>query len=169
MISKRLMPGPTPNEGDDAPDFDLESDAGSRVALRDFAGKVLVLYFYPKDNTPGCTREAQSFTEAKKKLAAAGASVVGVSKDSVKSHCGFRDKYAINFPLLSDPDLKVHEAYGAYGEKTMYGKKVQGTIRSTFVVDPKGKIARAFRNVKVDGHVDAVLLAVKAAKGAKRT
>src|SRR5579862_1173051 len=92
-------------EGDEAPAFELESDSGKRVALSDFRGQHLVLYFYPKDNTPGCTREAQSFTAAKKKLAAAGASVVGVSKDSIKSHCGFRDKYSLSFPLLSDADL----------------------------------------------------------------
>ncbi len=152
------------SEGDKAPSFELESDSGERVASKDFAGKYLVLYFYPKDNTPGCTREAQSFTEAKRKLSAAGAAVVGVSKDSIKSHCGFRDKYAINFPLLSDADLSVHKAYGAYGEKTMYGKKVMGTIRSTFLVGPDGKVARAWRNVKVDGHVDDVIAAIKAAK-----
>ena len=149
------------SEGDKAPQFELEADDGRRVslkeALKEGGGKSLVLYFYPKDSTPGCTREAQAFTEAKRKLAAAGATVAGVSKDSIKSHCGFRDKYGIGFPLLSDPDLAVHRAYGAYGEKTMYGKKVMGTIRSTFLISPDGKIARAWRGVKVDGHVDAVL------------
>ena len=152
--------------GDKAPAFDLESDSGERVSLRGLLaeGKTIVLYFYPRDDTPGCTREAQAFTEAKRKLSAAGASVVGVSKDSIKSHCKFRDKYAINFPLLSDPELEAHKAYDAYGEKTLYGKKSMGTIRSTFVIDPKGKIVRAFRSVKVDGHVDAVLAAIKEAK-----
>ena len=152
------------SEGDKAPQFVLEGDDGARFSLKDALkgegggkGESLVLYFYPKDNTPGCTREAQAFSEAKRKLAAAGATVVGVSKDSIKSHCGFRDKYGLSFVLLSDPDLAVHRAYGAYGEKTMYGKKVMGTIRSTFLIAPDGKIARAWRGVKVDGHVDAVL------------
>jgi peroxiredoxin Q/BCP len=177
MVSTLAMPSPTPalDAGAPAPSFDLESDSGKRVALSDFRGKHLVFYFYPKDNTPGCTREAQSFTEAKKKLAALGASVVGVSKDSIKSHCGFRDKYALSFPLLSDPDLAVHKAYGAYGEKTMYGKKVLGTIRSTFLIGPDGKVIHVWRNVKVDGHVDAVIEALaggggeKSAKAAKKT
>jgi peroxiredoxin Q/BCP len=150
------------SEGDKAPAFELEADGGERFSLSEAlkGGKSLVLYFYPKDNTPGCTREAQAFTLAKKKLAAAGAIVAGVSKDSIKSHCGFRDKYELNFPLLSDPELKVHRAYGAYGEKTMYGKKVMGTIRSTFLISPDGKIAHAWRSVKVDGHVDAVIDAI---------
>jgi thioredoxin-dependent peroxiredoxin len=158
------------SEGDKAPEFELDADGGERFSLKEAlsGGKALVLYFYPKDNTPGCTREAQGFAEAKKKLAAAGATVAGVSKDSTQSHCGFRDKYDLNFPLLSDPDLKVHRAYGAYGEKTMYGKKVTGTIRSTFLISPDGKIARSWRSVKVDGHVDAVLGAINApAKSAK--
>jgi len=156
-------------EGDKAPAFELESDGGDRFSLSEALknGKALVLYFYPKDSTPGCTREAQGFTEAKRKLSAAGATVAGVSKDSIKSHCGFRDKYALNFPLLSDPELKVHRAYGAYGEKTMYGKKVLGTIRSTFLIAPDGRIARAWRSVKVDGHVDAVLEAIREPKKAK--
>jgi peroxiredoxin Q/BCP len=156
-------------EGTKAPSFELESDSGDRFSLTEAlkSGKSLVLYFYPKDNTPGCTREAQAFTEAKRKLAAAGAAVVGVSKDSIKSHCGFRDKYALTFPLLSDPDLTVHRAYGAYGEKTMYGKKVMGTIRSTFLITPDGRIARAWRSVKVDGHVDAVLEAIRELKKTK--
>ena len=156
------------SEGGVAPAFELESDSGERFSLTEAlrGGKSLVLYFYPKDSTPGCTREAQGFTEAKKKLAAAGATVAGVSKDSIKSHCGFRDKYALGFPLLSDPDLAVHRAYGAYGEKTMYGKKVMGTIRSTFLISPDGKIARAWRSVKVDGHVNAVLEALRESKSA---
>ena len=146
--------------GDAAPDFALESDAGKTMRLADFRGKTLVLYFYPKDDTPGCTREAQAFTLAAKALAKLGAAVVGVSKDSIASHAKFRDKYTVGFPLLSDPSLVTHRAYGAYGEKTMYGKKVMGTIRSTFVIDPRGKIARVFAPVKVDGHSDAVLEAV---------
>jgi thioredoxin-dependent peroxiredoxin len=148
-------------EGGPAPKLDLESDAGERVKIADYAGKWLVVYFYPRDNTPGCTREAQDFTKAIAKLGKAGAAVVGVSKDSVTSHCGFRDKIGIKFPLLSDPDLKAHKAWGAWGKKTMYGKEVEGTIRSTFLVGPDGKVARAWRSVKVDGHVDKVLGAVK--------
>jgi peroxiredoxin Q/BCP len=149
-------------EGDKAPAFALESDAGKQVRLGDFAGRALVLYFYPRDNTPGCTREAIAFSAAAARFAAAGASVVGVSRDSVKSHGSFRDKHALTIPLLSDPDLAVHKAFGAWGEKTMYGKKVEGTIRSTFVIGPDGKIARVFSPVKVDGHADAVLDALGA-------
>ncbi len=166
------------SEGDKAPQFDLESDSGEHVSLKSVLGegRLAVLYFYPKDSTPGCTREAQAFTAAQKKLSAAGATVLGVSKDSIKSHCGFRDKYKLTFPLLSDPDLVTHKAYGAYGEKTMYGKKVQGTIRSTFLIDGKGRLARVWRGVKVDGHVDQVLEALRggdapetpAKKGAKK-
>src|ERR1700744_6544872 len=102
-------------EGDKAPAFELESDAGKVVKLSDFKGKTLVLYFYPRDNTPGCTREAIAFSEARARLTAAGASVVGVSKDSVKSHGSFRDKHALSIPLLSDPELTLHKAFGAFG------------------------------------------------------
>jgi peroxiredoxin Q/BCP len=147
--------------GSKAPKFKLESDAGGQVSLADYAGKWLVLYFYPKDNTPGCTREAQDFTKAAAKLKKLGAEVVGISKDSVKSHCGFKEKIGIKFTLLSDPELEAHEAYGAWGTKVMYGKKVQGVIRSTFLVSPEGKIAQAWRGVKVDGHVDKVLAAIE--------
>jgi len=147
-----------------APPFDLESDKGKRVSLREFKGKWLVVYFYPRDNTPGCTREANDFTKAAPAMKKLGAAVVGISKDSVKSHCGFRDKMGITFPLLSDPELEAHKAYGAWGTKTMYGKKVEGTIRSTFLVSPEGKIVRAWRSVKVDGHVDAVIAALREAR-----
>ncbi len=149
--------------GDAPPDFDLESDDGKRRSLSDFAGRWLVLYFYPKDDTPGCTREARGFSEAAARLSKLGARVVGVSKDSVKSHCTFRDKYALKFPLLSDPELETHVAYGAWGTKTLYGRKSEGTIRSTFLVSPDGKIARVWRSVKVDGHVDAVIAQIEGA------
>ena len=142
--------------GAKAPAFTLDSDDGKKVSLRDFAGKTLVLYFYPKDDTPGCTREAQAFSKARADIAKAGGVVVGVSKDSVASHCKFRDKYGLSIPLLSDPDLTLHKAFGAYGEKTMYGKKVLGTIRSTFLVRD-GKVVRVYPSVKVDGHADQVL------------
>ncbi len=140
-------------------------NADKRVSAKDFAGKYLVVYFYPRDSTPGCTREAQAFHAAAKELAKLDAAVVGVSKDSVKSHCSFRDKHSLGFPLLSDPDLALHEAFGSYGEKTMYGKKVMGTIRSTFILDPEGKVVRVFPNVKVDGHVDAILDALRTLRG----
>lgn len=142
--------------GAKAPAFTLDSDDGKKVSLRDFAGKTLVLYFYPKDDTPGCTREAQAFTLARADIAKAGGVVIGVSKDTVASHCKFRDKYGLAIPLLSDPDLSVHKAFGAYGEKNMYGKKVLGTIRSTFAVRD-GKVVRVWPSVKVDGHADDVL------------
>jgi len=155
--------------GASAPNFDLESDGGARVSLGDFAGRWLVLYFYPRDNTPGCTREAVEFTAAVSKLKKLGAEVVGVSKDSVASHCGFRDKMRIKFPLLSDPGLQTHKAYGAWGVKTMYGKKVEGTIRSTFLIDPGGKIAEAWSSVKVDGHAEKVIAALNRVRGDAET
>jgi thioredoxin-dependent peroxiredoxin len=147
--------------GAKAPAFTLESDAGATVKLSDFKGKILVLYFYPRDSTPGCTREAHDFSAAAKKLAKLGASVIGVSKDSVASHCKFRDKEGITFPLLSDTNLDAHKAYGVWGDKMMYGKKITGTLRSTFVIGPDGKVAKSFSPVKVDGHADAVLAAVQ--------
>ncbi len=147
-----------------APPFDLESDSGERVSLDDFSGKWLVVYFYPKDNTPGCTREAHDFTAALAKLKKLGASVVGISKDSAKSHAGFKDKCDIGFPLLSDTSLAVHKAFGAWGTKKMYGKEVEGTIRSTFLVSPSGEIVQSWTSVKVDGHVEKVLQALAAAK-----
>jgi peroxiredoxin Q/BCP len=149
-----------PKEGAKAPAFDLEGDRG-RTRLADLRGKVTVLYFYPRDNTPGCTREAQAFSKRKKEIEKLGAVVVGVSKDSPASHQKFREKCDLDVTLLSDTDLAVHKAYGAYGEKTMYGKKVMGTIRSTFVIDGDGKIAKVFPSVKVDGHDDAVIETIK--------
>jgi len=146
-----------PAEGAAAPKFELESDAGERVTAKDFAGKWLVVYFYPKDNTPGCTREAQDFTRAAARLKKLGAEVVGISKDSAKSHGGFKEKIGIGFRLLSDPELVTHKAYGAWGKKVMYGKEVEGVIRSTFLVAPDGKLAKVWRSVKVDGHVDKVI------------
>ena len=123
------------------------------------AGKTLVLFFYPKDSTPGCTRKAQGFTASRRALEKAGAVVVGVSRDSAKSHASFRDKFGLDVPLLSDPERLLHEGFGAWGEKTMYGKKVLGAIRSTFLVKD-GTILKVWRGVKVDGHVDQVLAAL---------
>jgi len=123
------------------------------------AGKTLVLFFYPKDSTPGCTREAQGFTASRRAIEKAGGAIVGVSRDSAKSHASFRDKFGLGIPLLSDPERLLHEGFGAWGEKTMYGKKVLGAIRSTFLVKD-GTIVKVWRGVKVDGHVDQVLAAL---------
>jgi peroxiredoxin Q/BCP len=147
-------------EGNKAPAFKLESSEGDTVSLDDFKGKTVVLYFYPKDDTPGCTREAQGFRDAAAALKKKKAVVLGVSRDSVKSHCSFRDKYDLNFPLLSDPEGKVIRAYGAWGEKNMYGKVTEGILRTTVVIGPDGKVAKVFPRVKVDGHVEKVLEAI---------
>jgi thioredoxin-dependent peroxiredoxin len=154
------MPKAMLKVGDRAAEFSLQSPGGL-VKLSDAKGKYAVVYFYPRDNTPGCTREAQAFSKAAKDFAKAGAVVYGISKDSVESHSRFAKGSSISIELLSDPKLVTHKAYGAYGEKLMYGKRVLGTIRSTFVVDPQGKIARVFPSVKVDGHADAVLSAIR--------
>ncbi len=138
--------------GDKAPEFDLESNTG-RQKLSDYAGKWLVIYFYPKDNTPGCTTEACDFRDALKDL---DVEVLGVSPDSLKSHQNFSDKYSLPFPLLSDPDKKMATAYAAYGEKKNYGKTYLGIIRSTFIINPDGKIALAMYNVRAKGHVERV-------------
>ncbi len=143
--------------GQKAPTFSLPADDGSTVSLAALEGKHAVVYFYPRDDTPGCTVEAKDFSAAIDKFIRAGAVVLGVSKDSIASHTKFRDKYGLKFRLLSDPDLTTHRAYGAWGEKNMYGKKVEGVIRSTFLVAPDGKVKRAWPTVKVAGHVDAVL------------
>jgi peroxiredoxin Q/BCP len=149
-------------EGKKAPAFALPSSEGGTVKLAELAGKVVVLYFYPRDNTPGCTVEAQDFTKAVPALKKLGAVVLGVSKDSIASHCKFRDKFGITFPLLTDEDGAVMEKYGAWGEKVLYGKKITGVIRSTVVIDKDGKVAKHFPKVSVKGHVDAVIEAVRA-------
>lgn len=149
--------------------IDGPKDQGSSASLASLApaGKTLVLFFYPKDSTPGCTREAQGFTASKKDIEKAGGVVVGVSRDSVKSHCTFRDKFQLAIPLLSDPDRKLHEAFGAWGDKVMYGKKITGAIRSTFLVKD-GKVVRVWPSVKVDGHVDQVLAALSGNEAAPK-
>ncbi|MFO0614996.1 MAG: peroxiredoxin [Polyangiaceae bacterium] len=149
-----------PNVGDLAPSFELESDQGKKVSSASLAGGRYVVYFYPRDDTPGCTVEAIEFTRQKPAFDALGVKVFGASKDSIASHCKFRDKHKLGIPLLSDPTLALHKAYEAYGEKTMYGKKVEGVIRSTFIVGADGKIEKAWKSVKVAGHVDAVLEAL---------
>jgi len=147
-------------EGKKAPQFTLPSSDGGKTKLADLKGKWVVLYFYPKDMTPGCTTEARDFRDAAKALEERDAVVLGVSKDSVERHCKFIDKEALNFALLSDESGKVLEKYGAWGEKNLYGKKRMGIIRSTVIIDPAGKVAKHFPNVRVKGHVDKVLAAL---------
>ncbi len=146
--------------GDTAPNIELPADDGSTFSLRAQKGKHVIAYFYPRDDTPGCTVEAIEFTAAKARFDKLGAVVVGISKDNIASHCRFRDKHKLRIALLSDASLAVHKAYGAWGEKTMYGKKVEGVIRSTFWIGTDGKVKRAWSSVKVAGHVDAVLAAL---------
>ncbi len=150
----------TAKEGDPAPGFSLPGSDGKTHSLDEHRGAPVVLYFYPKDDTPGCTREACDFRDNMARAQGAGAVVYGVSRDSITSHQQFGEKYNLNLPLLSDPELAVHRAYGAWGSKTLYGRKSEGVIRSTYLIDREGKLARTWPNVKVDGHVDEVLQAV---------
>jgi len=146
--------------GAKAPAFRLPSDAGPSVALKDFAGRPVVLYFYPKDDTSGCTTEACEFRDSWRAVQAAGAVVLGVSPDGVASHQKFKKKYELPFTLLADEDHAVAEAYGAWGEKSMYGRKYFGVHRTTFLIDARGKIARVFEKVKPRGHAAEVLAAL---------
>jgi peroxiredoxin Q/BCP len=148
--------------GAKAPAFTLTDAEGKKVSLSDFAGQKVVVYFYPRDDTPGCTKEACQFNDALTQFEGLNVSVIGISGDGATSHAKFRDKYGLKFALLSDPDKKVMEKYGAYGEKTLYGKKTVGVIRSTFLIDEKGKIAKAWYSVKADGHAGKVLEAALA-------
>lgn len=148
--------------GQPAPDFTAAASTGEQVSLSSLRGKPFVLYFYPKNDTPGCTKEACAFRDLGAEFAAAGAAIYGVSADGLKSHDKFIQKYGLTFPLLSDPDHAVHEAFGTWGEKKLYGKVSMGTVRSTFLIDAQGVVRGAWRKVKVDGHVEAVLAAVKA-------
>jgi peroxiredoxin Q/BCP len=143
--------------GKKAPAFSLPASTGGKVALADYAGKRLVLYFYPRDDTPGCTTEAKEFEAASAQLEELSAAVVGVSKDSLEAHAKFCTKYKLAFPLLSDPEGKTIEKYGAWGEKNMYGKKSMGIVRTTVVIDEQGIVRKVFAKVRVNGHVDAVL------------
>jgi peroxiredoxin Q/BCP len=147
--------------GDLAPDFCLPSGNENQVCLSAFRGKWTVLYFYPKDNTSGCTREAMDFTESLEVFRALGADVIGVSKDSPASHRKFADRHGLKVTLLSDADHKVMEAYDVWALKKVYGKENFGIVRSTFIIDPKGKIARSWRSVKVKGHIDEVIKALE--------
>ena len=148
--------------GQPAPDFTLPRDGGGEISLGDLAGQAVVLYFYPRDDTSGCTKEAIAFTEHLDAFTAAGATVLGVSKDSVKKHDRFRDKHGLKVALLSDEDSDVCERYGVWVEKAMYGKKYMGIERATFLIDGEGRVARVWPKVKVPGHAEEVLEAVKA-------
>ena len=149
-------------EGGQAPDFELKSDAGETVKLSQFRGRPVVLYFYPRDDTPGCTKEACAFRDSYDEYLARDAVILGVSRDGEESHRKFKQKYDLPFTLLSDPEHEVAEAYGVWAEKSMYGRKSMGIVRSTFVIAADGTIARAMRGIKVPGHSDKVLEALAA-------
>jgi peroxiredoxin Q/BCP len=164
-ISKETRSMSKPAKGDlkvgqKAPDFTVLNDKGGKVKLSDFKGKKVVLYFYPKDDTPGCTKEACAFRDGIAEIRRRGAEVIGVSIDSVESHQKFKNKFDLNFPLLADTDKKIVDAYGTWKEKSMYGKKYMGTERTTFIIDEQGKISHIFPKVKVDEHYDEVLQAL---------
>lgn len=148
--------------GDKAPAFSLAADGGGKVSLKDLKGKKVVLYFYPKDDTSGCTTEACEFRDSWSAVKAAGAVVLGVSPDSAASHEKFKSKYKLPFTLLADPDHSLAESFGAWGEKSMYGRKYQGVLRSTFVIDEQGRVVTVFPKVKPKGHAAEVLAALGA-------
>jgi thioredoxin-dependent peroxiredoxin len=154
-------------EGSKAPDFSLKDQSGNTVRLSNFQGKHVVLYFYPKDNTPGCTREACDFRDESTSLQKAGAVVLGVSPDSEQSHQKFAGKFGLKFPLLVDEGHKLADIYGAWGEKSLYGRVFMGIRRMTFLVDPQGRIQRVWPKVKVDGHVQDVLAAIRGEEAPK--
>lgn len=151
--------------GGAAPAFSLESSEGGKLSLKDLKGKWVVLYFYPKDDTSGCTKQACGFRDAAPQLESKSAVVLGVSPDSIPSHHKFIAKHSLTFPLLADPDHATAEQYGVWVEKSMYGRKYMGIERSTFLIDPAGKIAAIWRKVKVPGHIDAVIDSLTAARG----
>lgn len=148
--------------GDKAPEINLPRDGGGTISLADYAGRVVVLYFYPRDDTSGCTKQAIGFSEKRAEFEAAGAVVIGISKDSVASHDRFKAKHGLDLPLASDEAGEVVERYGVWVEKSMYGRKYMGIDRSTFLIDGEGTIRQIWRKVKVPGHVDEVLAAVRA-------
>jgi peroxiredoxin Q/BCP len=155
--------------GDKAPAFSLPADGGGKVALKDFKGKAVVLYFYPKDDTSGCTAEAIAFSQAAKAFKKEGAAVVGISKDSAASHDRFKAKHGLELTLGADEDTALAQAYGVWVEKSMYGRRYMGMERATFLIDGKGKIRQIWRKVKVPGHAAEVLAAVKALDGSEGT
>lgn len=148
-------------DGDKAPDFALPRDGGETVKLSQFEGKLVVLFFYPQDDTPGCTSEAVGFSARLDEFHRAGAEMIGISPDSVKSHEKFRDKHGLTVMLLADQDRQAIEAYGLWGEKSMFGRTFMGVERATFIIGKNGEIFRSWRKVKVPGHVDKVLAAVR--------
>jgi peroxiredoxin Q/BCP len=148
--------------GDPLPDFILPTDGGGTVSAADLAGRKAVIYFYPKDDTSGCTKEAQAFRDAAEAFAAAGVTIIGISPDTVASHDKFKAKHGLTFTLAADEDKSVAQAFGVWVEKSMYGKSYMGVDRSTFLIGPSGRIERIWRKVKVPGHVEEVLAAAKA-------
>jgi peroxiredoxin Q/BCP len=148
-------------EGERAPGFTLEADDGRQVSLKDYLGKKVVLYFYPKDNTPGCTTEAVEFRDVADEFEKQGAVIVGVSKDTVKSHQKFKEKHDLPFTLLSDPEGKVLDLYGVWKKKSLYGRTFMGTERTTFLIDDKGVVVKVYRKVKAKGHAQTCLLDLK--------
>jgi peroxiredoxin Q/BCP len=168
LIKSNLSDPPKPAagtplvEGAAAPGFSLPRDGGDSVSLADYAGKKLVLFFYPRADTPGCTREAIDFTRLESAFADEGATVLGISADTVKAQESFRNKHQLSVPLISDEQHEMLEAYGAWGEKSMYGRNFMGIIRTTVLIGADGRIAKIWRNVRVDGHADEVLAAVRA-------
>ena len=153
-----------PKVGDAAPNFRLPSTEGKDISLKDYKGKHVVLYFYPKDDTPGCTAEACSFRDSNADLTAAGAVVLGVSTDPIKSHDKFREKYKLNFPLLSDESADVAKMFGAWKEKNLYGRRTWGVARSTFLIGPDGRIRKIWKKVDTANHGPELLAEIKAAK-----
>ncbi len=144
-----------------APNFTADTDGNGKLSLNDFKGKWVVLYFYPKDNTPGCTKEACSFRDNLESIKANNTEIIGVSPDTVKSHDKFKEKYNLNFHLAADPEKKICELYDVIGNKSMFGKIVKGVKRTTYIIDPNGKIAYVYPKVKVDGHSEEVLSKLK--------
>jgi thioredoxin-dependent peroxiredoxin len=159
--AEQPSPGTAATEGGPAPQFDLPRDGGERVSLADYLGRKLVIFFYPRADTPGCTREAIDFTRLNDDFAAIDTAVLGVSADSIKAQESFRNKHQLSIPLISDETHEMLQAYGAWGEKSMYGRSFQGVIRTTVLVDSHGRIAKIWHGVKVDGHADAVLAAAR--------
>lgn len=159
--NKRKPPMTDLKIGDQAPDFTLPTDGNGEVTLSKFSGEKVVVYFYPKDNTPGCTKESCAFRDHKQGFDQLGVQIIGISKDSVKKHDNFKAKHELNFPLASDENSDVCERYGVWVEKSMYGKKYMGIERATFLIDENGQIAEIWRKVKVPGHVEAVRDAIE--------